>query len=645
MASLVHDDYTVGWICALETELSAAMAVIDKEHPPLQQSKGDFNSYTLCRICNHNVVLACLPAGQIGNNSAASVAARMIITFPSIRFALMVGVGGGVPSTLNDIRLGDIVVSKPGSMGGGVVQYDYGKTVEEGRFVHTGTLNAPPKVALTVLNTIMARHRFGRVGFLSYLSVISSKLGPGFSYPGVGHDRLFKAEYNHKAEAVDCASCRTDMEVPRSARKNTNPVVHYGIIASGNEVIRDGPTRDRLMREHKMLCFEMEAAGLMNEFPCIVVRGICDYSDSHKNKEWQSYAAATAASYAKELLSVIPSEQVARTIPVVASSAPVAATILSPTPPQAPETVGFTESNEEQRHPHGLNIERSPGSPTARDNIIRFFASAFTVITDSFLPWNRAALGRLVLNLDDPGQDYCPRIPFDVSPDEISVKNFQAITESFSSKKGSGFAEKIRTFFRGHENQSQSPPFDLTARGAVTQQLLNSGAFFDRLIQDKEIRCWIERLQGKKDPYLIVGIHALLNFEVTVNLGNESLLPNSISASQSERPTKKFLAPGDRIIGVQYRRLRIEGHSSSSIDSSFLDETTRWRKYYNLDFPRTAEDLDVDILEARLDEAPDIAAIREDIPVEYEMEVYQSDTGANGESFIFLVISPVISSP
>jgi hypothetical protein len=54
----------------------------------------------------------------------------------------------------------------------------------------------------------------------------------------------------------------------------------------------------------------MEAAGLMESFPCLVIRGICDYSDSHKNKQWQEYAAATAAAYAKELLSVIPASEI-----------------------------------------------------------------------------------------------------------------------------------------------------------------------------------------------------------------------------------------------------------------------------------------------------------------------------------------------
>lgn len=61
------------------------------------------------------------------------------------------------------------------------------------------------------------------------------------------------------------------------------------------------------------MCFEMEAAGLMNNFPCLVIRGICDYADSHKNKKWQIYAAATAAACAKEILSVIPASEVAKT--------------------------------------------------------------------------------------------------------------------------------------------------------------------------------------------------------------------------------------------------------------------------------------------------------------------------------------------
>lgn len=88
--------------------------------------------------------------------------------------------------------------------------------------------------------------------------------------------------------------------------------MHYGLVASGNQVMKHGRTRDRWARELGILCFEMEAAGLMDYFPCLVIRGICDYADSHKNKQWQEYAAATAAAYAKEILLVIPAIQISK---------------------------------------------------------------------------------------------------------------------------------------------------------------------------------------------------------------------------------------------------------------------------------------------------------------------------------------------
>lgn len=100
----------------------------------------------------------------------------------------------------------------------------------------------------------------------------------------------------------------------RNQRGSQEIIVHYGTIASGNQVIKDGVTRDRLSSElGGVLCFEMEAAGLMNSFPCLVIRGICDYADSHKNKRWQPYAAAAAAACAKEVLSAIPPAEVIKT--------------------------------------------------------------------------------------------------------------------------------------------------------------------------------------------------------------------------------------------------------------------------------------------------------------------------------------------
>ncbi|MCJ1230398.1 hypothetical protein MMC12_007072 [Toensbergia leucococca] len=317
-----HREYTVGWICALATELAAAKAMLDERHDSLPQPPHDNNNYTLGRIGAHNVVIAGLPAGVTGITSAAIVANQMSSTFASIRFGLMVGIGSGVPSAESDIRLGDIVVSKPMGTSGGVIQYDFGKTVEEGRFVRTGSLNRPPDVLLNALSSLQSEHMMEEPRFLNYLSEMRGKypkLRGSITYQGAQQDRLFKAEYNHRRGDATCASCEESGLVPRASRENDNPVVHYGLIASGNQVMRNGITREKFRKELNVLCFEMEAAGLMDNFPCLVVRGVCNYADSHKNKQWQSYAAATAAAYAKELLYVMPGNHVSH-MPAVADT-------------------------------------------------------------------------------------------------------------------------------------------------------------------------------------------------------------------------------------------------------------------------------------------------------------------------------------
>ncbi|KAF5865336.1 hypothetical protein ETB97_004547 [Aspergillus alliaceus] len=307
---LSHHDYTVGWVCALPNELTAAQEMLDEEHQDPPPNHNDTNMYTLGSIRAHNVVLACLPAGQTGTNSAAAVAMQMKTTFPAIRFGLMVGVGGGVPGKEGEIRLGDVVVSQPGNGHGGVVQYDFGKSTPGG-FKRTGFLNAPPTILLAAVTKLQSNLDRGR----SSLSPHLSKLGnlPKFSRDQAGSDVLFEAEYNHGGED-SCVSCTTGKMIQRNERANNTPMIHYGTIASGNQVMRDGVERDKISSEFGgVLCFEMKAAGLMNTFPCLVICGICDYADSHKNRRWQPYAAGTAAAYTKELLGVIPAADVVNT--------------------------------------------------------------------------------------------------------------------------------------------------------------------------------------------------------------------------------------------------------------------------------------------------------------------------------------------
>ncbi|KAL4804601.1 hypothetical protein BDV18DRAFT_161696 [Aspergillus unguis] len=309
MTSVASDDYTVAWVCALPIEAAAARAMLDKIHTRPRWSTGP-NAYEFGEINGHYVVIVLLPAGVYGTVAAAHVLSDMLSTFSRLRFALMVGIGGGVPSEQNDIRLGDVVVSKPGVKHSGVIQYAYGKAVQGGQFEQTGTLNKPPQILLTHINQLQAKHMGGKDVLQIVQQVLEKDPDTERSFsPRYDTDYLFQASYHHASKNNDCGECDHQQLVNRDARDTRAPQVHYGLIASADNVMKDSETRDRLAREHGILCFEMEAAGLMDKFPTLVIRGICDYCDSHKQKEWQGYAALTAAAYTKLLLSVVPVEE------------------------------------------------------------------------------------------------------------------------------------------------------------------------------------------------------------------------------------------------------------------------------------------------------------------------------------------------
>ncbi|KAL4734265.1 purine and uridine phosphorylase [Aspergillus similis] len=231
--TFTHGSYMVAWICALSVELAAAKVVLDEIHPALPQPKSDYNVYTLGSVSGHNVVVACLPAG---------------------------GVPGGNP----DICLGDIVVSKPTNTSSGVIQDDYGKTLQSRQFHRIGSLNKPPLLLLKVIAQMESEHMLGK-------ALVSKIMASNLQKE---QDQLFQTTYNHVRDRPDCATCDQSQLVDRPKRVTEEPHIHYGLVASGNQVIKDARARDLIARELNILCFEMEAAGLMDEMPSFVIHGI-----------------------------------------------------------------------------------------------------------------------------------------------------------------------------------------------------------------------------------------------------------------------------------------------------------------------------------------------------------------------------------
>lgn len=313
------EDFHIGWICALPVEMAAAKAMLDETYERLEgQAQKDPNSYVLGRIQNHNIAIACLPAGVDGLAAAATVARDMTRSLPAMRFGLMVGIGGGIPDMKNnvDIRLGDIVVSKPTGVNGGVIQYEKGKITgtsdSERTFIRKGFLNAPPSVLLHALSSLQAEHEMRDSRVPQYLSEMLQRYPKmaknGYSFPGTHKDLLY---CTHCLDGNSCDECHQTLVI-RSPRDDNNPEIHYGVIASGNLVVKNAAVRNTLREYFEAKCVEMEAAGLMNDFPCLVIRGVCDYADSNKNDTWHRYAAATASAFAKELLQYVSVEETVR---------------------------------------------------------------------------------------------------------------------------------------------------------------------------------------------------------------------------------------------------------------------------------------------------------------------------------------------
>ncbi|KAF4456158.1 kinesin light chain [Fusarium austroafricanum] len=299
--NLDPDNYKVAWIAPLEIEAKAALYLLDERHHG-RFSVGPGDDYVLQAgaMGGHNVVIATLPAGQeYGTGSAAALASTVKRLFPNLWFGLLVGVAAGLPDLFRgrDIRLGDILVGLPEGESAGLIAYDLGKETEDGfqllRSGHSLAMTEP--IVRSAIGSIKFEAPNESDIFLPYYEKIAyceHAMGT-FVDPGQDTDIL----YDDQDETIHRSK--------RSSHQRTR--VWYGPIGSGDKLLKSAERRDELRDKYGIIGLEMEAAGTMNRIPVGVIRGVCDYGDQHKNKDWQPYAAAMAASYARALLDVIPS--------------------------------------------------------------------------------------------------------------------------------------------------------------------------------------------------------------------------------------------------------------------------------------------------------------------------------------------------
>ncbi|KPM40541.1 hypothetical protein AK830_g6022 [Neonectria ditissima] len=338
-----RDDFQIAIICALPSEYDAVFDAFDHRWDNFGAAPGDPNRYVTGVLGHLPVVLVLLPG--MGKANAASAAASLRSSYTNLKWALLVGICGAVPKTSgNDILLGDVIISRY------VVQYDFGRQYSDGlvpKRTIPDTLGRPSKeirILSALLETRSTRdaleERTAQCLQQLQAKVADTRYRGVYDYPGTAQDKCFKSSYRHKhQDPTDCPVCQAcsshaDPVCPEALEKSCSelkccdeeleprglrlqqkklleeqgstaaqaPAVQGGGIASGDSVMKSAEHRDRISQADNVIAFEMESAGVWDEISCVVVKGVCDYADSHKQKNWQNFAAATAASAAKAIL-------------------------------------------------------------------------------------------------------------------------------------------------------------------------------------------------------------------------------------------------------------------------------------------------------------------------------------------------------
>ncbi|KAH8653692.1 hypothetical protein BX600DRAFT_515940 [Xylariales sp. PMI_506] len=320
-------EFGIAIICALPLEADYVQLAFDrhweKEGKQYGKRQGDKNAYTTGSIGQHNVVLVHMPS--MGNTTSAAVAANLVFSFPNIQLCLVVGICGAVPfpqGTKDEIILGDVIMSTS------LVQYDFGRQYPAGFDRKRGVEDSLGRANREVLAMVAKlKTRRGcedlRDQLKDHLLRLQSK-APSATYPGADLDQLYEASYPHRHQLPtnnSCDKCRDDIETCSascaelgceatrlirrqrldSPKQNSEigiepiPSVHFGPFGSANSVMKSAAHRDMISKADRVLAFEMEGAGVWTELPTIVMKAACDYADSHKHKNWQQYAAASAA--------------------------------------------------------------------------------------------------------------------------------------------------------------------------------------------------------------------------------------------------------------------------------------------------------------------------------------------------------------
>lgn len=405
--------YSIGIITALEKEYAAVKALLKDCKNEHKDGHGAGRRYVGGKIASisggeHKVVLA---LADMGNNVAATRATLLLSHFPTIETILMVGIAGGVPSPTkpeDHVRLGDVVISNKK----GVVQYDMVKLQE----IRACPIS-PSAEMIEGVRLLGADALLGKQPWNSHIDASLHSIGS--ERPPDTTDLLFDSK-NPEVKVQHPVDPKRTKGLPR---------IFLGPIASANELLKDPIKRDALRDRFGVKAVEMEGSGIADATwtggkGYLVIRGICDYCDSHKNDSWQEYASAVAAGYAVALIESMPTSGPASADSIGSKRPSPSKGISIPTPEKGTSTV--TSDSE---------ISSSPTVPP--ENPLEFFRQQIYKLLEGNEEMTEVLAHAIVSKNENSVKDHVIEylIGNTVSTNEFPLRRFKRILEELVGKR------------------------------------------------------------------------------------------------------------------------------------------------------------------------------------------------------------------
>ena len=218
------------------------------------------------------------------------------------------------------------------------------------------------------------------------------------------------------------------------------------------------------------------------------------------------------------------------------------------------------------------------------------------LIHSTLLPKNSVQLGRLVTDVRSPQKRF---LNLPVTESDFSIQQIDKFKDKLRHSGGSQLKAFLTSLLSAQFGGVTETAIDIESASCITQQLRNCETWFETHLSESEVaKKWLEKVswRGKK-VYLVVGLKILVDARICERDGRlidsgVGLQPPTratglslpvanadtgfgISNVGDHRQLREFIASGEHIFAIQYRKIQFSRFFSRDIQDISL-QGNRW---------------------------------------------------------------------